>query len=241
MPTIVWLSVLALFGCSAEGRQAASMSDPAYAAGSKATEGEGGQGIATQCQELSFDECEVDSSCRLIVARQLVAEQGCYKSYAPINCRSREGCHDSGIVSFAQGADGSNWLLPTSCLPMGWRHVEPTPEQRLAAEALPCSPGFGPGAAPAQAHCDALAIDKCEADSECTLVVGGRLVPERSCYSPFEPISCRQREGCPDSGVIRFAEAGDGGVWIMPTGCLPLGWKHIEPSPEKSVPVCDTP
>ena len=105
--------------------------DTCIPAGFRAPEGNecGGDTLnyceGTTCATLDADACEQDPNCTPYSASAVDTQNACYQDPPlPVGCLpAAAGC--AAAVMAAVDAAGACWLLPASCLPLGYREAQP--------------------------------------------------------------------------------------------------------------------
>ena len=115
-------------GSAGEGGGSGSDSGAASGSGSGAASGSGNAPgtdrpdaappDSTACGALALDACSVDVNCSVLVGQKITGAPACIAPPVRVACVTNQGC----TLEMVRATDpmGSDWILPNTCLPVGW-------------------------------------------------------------------------------------------------------------------------
>jgi hypothetical protein len=91
-------------------------------------------GDPTMCAFLDINGCRTNNGCNWLIGQSVDEQRACVLAAQPVSCvRADLPCDDS--LTLASGPDGSRWLFPTTCTPVGWTQVTSDNANRPACPA----------------------------------------------------------------------------------------------------------
>jgi hypothetical protein len=174
------------------------------------------------CPSLSMEECRKAAECSVVSGTRYDSGQQCSHPLEEVGCQ--HGTCGDGSLTYAIDPSGRHWRFPTTCIPQGWRMLDPSPADVAAAGAPLCTePPVTPGG------CEARSLPSC-GGAGCRAAVARRVDLDKVCVGSEAQVGCVVST-CGD-GALTYAKDPGGQVWQFSDACIPVGWTRIEILPE---------